>query len=76
MFTGCSGRLPLIVLLCPNSELTLVSLTTTTQSEAIVPESNHREEIADFVRWALAQLELSWDETDGRGRLPLPSRCR
>ncbi|MCH7751010.1 MAG: hypothetical protein IH898_02490 [Planctomycetes bacterium] len=71
MFTGRGGRLPLIVLLCPHCELTLVSLTTATQSEAIVPESNHREEIADFVRWALAQLELSWDETDGRGRLPL-----
>lgn len=53
-----------------------MSSTTTSQSEAIVPQSNHREEYADFVRWALAQLELSWDETDGRGRLPLDEMDR
>jgi len=53
-----------------------VNSTTSTQSEAIVPESNHREEIADFVRWALAQLELTWDETEGRGRLPLDEADR
>ncbi len=48
----------------------------TTQSEAIVPESNHREEIADFVRWALAQLDLSWEETEGLGRLTLDEADR
>jgi hypothetical protein len=60
----------------PRRELTQVSSTTTTQSEAIVPESNHREEMADFVRWALAQLQLSWDETEGLGRLPLDGADR
>jgi hypothetical protein len=32
--------------------------------------------MADFVRWALSQLDLSWEETDGRGRLPLPEADR
>ena len=41
-------------------------------SEPVVPESNHRETVADFVRWAVAQLELEWEERDGIGRLQLP----
>ncbi len=28
--------------------------------------------MADFVRWAVAQLELEWEECDGIGRLQLP----
>lgn len=32
--------------------------------------------MADFVRWVLSQLELTWEETDGRGKLPLPEADR
>ena len=75
--TGCSrAATPVDRFVMPRCELALVSSTSTSQSEAIIPESNHREEIADFVRWALAQLELSWEETEGRGRLPLDETDR
>lgn len=53
-----------------------MSATTASRSVAIVPDSPHREGIADFVRWALSQLELSWSETNGRGRLSLPEGDR
>ena len=56
--------------------LTPVSATVTSRPVGIVPESSHREGIADFVRWALAQLDLSWDEIDGCGKLPLPEADR
>jgi hypothetical protein len=53
-----------------------VSATTTSRPTAIVPDSPHREGIADFVRWALAQLEFSWEEVDGCGKLPLAEADR
>ena len=62
--------------LSPDLGLAPVSSISTTQTEAIVPESNHSEELADFVRWALAQAELSWDETEGRARLLLDEADR
>ncbi|NOY28992.1 MAG: hypothetical protein GXP28_02095 [Planctomycetes bacterium] len=43
----------------------------TSTSESVVPESNHREGVVDFVRWLLAQLELEVEETGGVGRLQL-----
>lgn len=56
--------------------LTPVSATATGRPTAIVPDSPHREGIADFVRWALTQMELPWEETDGCGKLPLPEADR
>lgn len=60
----------------PDLGLSPVSVTATSRRVAIVPDSPHREGIADFVRWALTQLELSWEEVDGCGRLPLPEADR
>ncbi len=53
-----------------------MSVTSASRPVAIVPDSPHREGIADFVRWALTQLELSWEEVDGCGKLPLPEADR
>ena len=46
-------------------------MSTTTPSQPVVPESNHRESVVDFVRWALAQLKLQWEEQGGVGQLQL-----
>ncbi len=47
-----------------------------TTSEPIVPESNHRDDTAVFVRWALAQLALELHVEDGMGRLRLDESDR
>jgi hypothetical protein len=39
---------------------------------AVIPDSKHRESTVDFVRWALAQLELECREDQGIGQLTLP----
>ncbi|MGI9427065.1 MAG: hypothetical protein ACR2NM_00290 [Bythopirellula sp.] len=41
-------------------------------SAPILPESNHRQSVAEFVRWGLAQLDLKLREENGCGRLRLP----
>ncbi len=53
-----------------------MSTSTPSTSEAVVPESNHRESVVDFVRWALAQLQLKVDEHDGIARLRLSEADR
>ncbi len=54
----------------PNSP-PLSTLPPTTPVPAL-SESNHRESVADFVRWALAQLKLNVSEEQGVLRLQLP----
>lgn len=48
----------------------------TSTSEPVVPQSNHQEGVADFLRWLLAQLELDLEETNGVGRLRLDESDR
>lgn len=43
-----------------------------TTSEPIVPDSNHRESLADFVRAALKQLDIPSNEQDGHARVTIP----
>ena len=40
-------------------------------TEPVLPETNHRQRAVDFVRWALAQLQVELRETEGLGRLQL-----
>ncbi len=49
-----------------------MSSSPSTTSAPVVPESNHRETTIDFVRWALAQLELIVCEEPDVLRLQLP----
>lgn len=49
-----------------------MSTSPSTTSAPVVPESNHRETTIDFVRWALAQLKLDFNENHGTLRLQLP----
>jgi len=48
----------------------------TATTELIVPETDHREDIATFVRWAMEQLSLDFRVEDGVGRLPLSEADR
>lgn len=48
-----------------------MSATETSVTDALVPVSRHRDSVADFVRWGLAQLNLHWEETEGRAALDL-----
>ncbi len=50
----------------------MTNLSPSTTSAPVVPESNHRETVIDFVRWALAQLELIGCEEHDVLRLQLP----
>ncbi|MCG8448937.1 MAG: hypothetical protein MI725_05075 [Pirellulales bacterium] len=45
-------------------------------TELVVPESSHREFAADFVRWALAQLQIDLSEKHGIGHIRLAEQDR
>ena len=54
----------------------LVSAIPTAITDALVPISNHRDSLADFVRWGVAQLKLQWEESEGRASLALDEADR
>ena len=43
-----------------------------TTTERVLPDSNHCEQTADFVRWSLAQLQINFRESPGLLRVQLP----
>jgi len=53
-----------------------VSVKITSKPEPLVPDSSHCEDLVDFVRWAVAQLQLPFREQEGQAALTLPEEDR
>lgn len=53
-----------------------MSATPTTVTDALIPIYNHRDSVADFVRWGMAQLDLHWEESEGLAALDLNEEDR
>ncbi len=53
-----------------------MSATSSTSADLLVPRSEHQDSLVDFVRWGLAQLKLSWEETADRATVVLDESDR